>query len=283
MRDDSVRAHFHQIIWLPLGQTPVIEKLQSIAHEQLTGKKLDISLDDEGRHKLLRQAFKGKKVLLTLDDCWEESHRRQLNFVDASCGGRVLISTRIRQVLQSAAFEFEIGKPSMHDSISMLMRAAGISASSTRAPPAGAHEIAQLCGCLPLALNIAGKLVRDLGFEQSDNWEGVQRILREELREHMTAEQGVIWASLAGLKGSSIHVTGARKLFKLFGLVPEDTWCPLEFLQMMYDAVYKTNKSTSIYNIRRWLQMLIDRSLVLGTVDRASLRKFPHVHLVSGT
>ena len=39
----------------------------------------------------------------------------------------------------------------------------------------------------------------------------------------------------------------------------------------MYDAVYETSKPTSILHIRKWLKLLIDRSLVLGTVDRASL------------
>ena len=40
---------------------------------------------------------------------------------------------------------------------------------------------------------------------------------------------------------------------------------------MMYDAVYETTKAASVLHIRKWLKMLIDRSLVLGTVDRASL------------
>ena len=77
--------------------------------------------------------------------------------------------------------------------------------------------------------------------------------------------------SLAGLKGSERDTVGARQLFKLFGLVPEDTSCPLECLQLMYDAVYETTKATSVLHIRKWLKMLIDRSLVLGTVDCASL------------
>jgi hypothetical protein len=98
--------------------------------------------------------------------------------------------------------------------------------------------------------------------------------LREELRGNEQAasrEQAVIRASLAGLKGSERDRTGARNLFKLFGLVPEDTSCPLECLQLMYDAVYEPDRSTSVLHIRKWLKMLIDRSLVLGTVDRASL------------
>jgi lambda repressor-like predicted transcriptional regulator len=270
VRDDAVRDHFDQIVWLPLGQTPVMEKLQSSAMKQLTGKPMESTLSDEERQTALRDAFKGKRVLLALDDLWEEEHAPQLSFVDESCGSRVLISTRIRHLL-SDAFAVEIGKPSVEDSISILMAAAELGGTAD-APPAEAREIVELCGRLPLALVMAGKLILEL--EVGDNWDGITSILREELRGNEAAtsrEQGVIRASLAGLKGSERDKTGARQLFQLFGLVPEDTSCPLECLQMMYDAVYEPDRSTSVLHIRKWLKMLLGRSLVLGTVDRASL------------
>ena len=269
VRDADVRDHFDQIIWLPLGQTPVMEKLQASALEQLIGKQMETNLSEEDRCAALRDAFKGKRVLLALDDLWEEEHQTPLNFVDASCGSRVLISTRIRHLL-SDAFSVEIGKPSVEDSISILMGAAELGDMGDA--PAEATEIVELCGRLPLALVMAGKLILEL--EVGDNWDGITSILRDELRgdeQASSREQAVIRASLAGLKGSERDTTGARQLFKLFGLVPEDTACPLECLQMMYDAVYETSKATSVLHIRKWLKMLIDRSLVLGTVDRASL------------
>eukprot|EP01046_Picozoa_sp_COSAG06_P050892 COSAG06_NODE_8178_length_2247_cov_2.238827_1_plen_674_part_01 len=88
VRDADVRSHFDQIIWLPLGQTPVMEKLQSSAMEQLTGKPMESNLSEEERHAALRDAFKGKRVLLALDDLWEEEHAPLLNFVDESRGSR---------------------------------------------------------------------------------------------------------------------------------------------------------------------------------------------------
>ena len=138
------------------------------------------------------------------------------------------------------------------------------------APPE-AEEIVQLCGRLPLALVMAGKLIVELGV--GGHWDGITSILRDELRGEQAAsrEQAVIRASLAGLKGSERDKAGARKLFKLFGLVPEDTVCPLACLQLMFDAVYATAVDTPILLIRKWLKQLQDRSLVLGTVDQASL------------
>lgn len=269
VREPAVRDHFDRIVWLSLGQSPIVEKLQSSALEQLNGKQMEPNLTAEERQDVLRAASKGKCVLLALDDLWTEDHGAQLNFVDTSCGSRVLISTRIRQVLRDA-FTVELGKPSAEESVRILMAAAGFPGADII--PAEASEIVELCGCLPLALNMAGKLI--LQLDVGEDWRGVSSILRDELRDNAQAsvEQGVIRASLAGLQGSERDQTGARQLFKLFGLVPEDTVCPLECLQMMYDAVYGTSQgSTSILHIRKWSKILIDRSLVLGTVDRTSL------------
>jgi hypothetical protein len=276
VRDDDVRSYYDVIVWLALGQTPMMEKLQSAALQQLCGRQMEPGLSEEERHAALREAFQGKRVLLCLDDLWEEEHEPQLNFVDVRRGSRVLISTRIRHLLADA-FSVEIGKPSIDDSISILMSAADELDDSGYAP-VEAREIVELCGQLPLALGapvvpprepreprsnagplalhavMAGKLILEL--EVGSKWDGITAILRDELRgneQTNSREQGVIRASLAGLKGSGRDKDGARQLFKLFGLVPEDTTCPLECLQLMYDAVYETSKATSILHIRKWL------------------------------
>ena len=166
----------------------------------------------------------------------------------------MLVSTRIRSLLlDSGAFSVEIGKPSVEDSTQILMAAVGLP--QTARVPAEAKEIVELCGRLPLALVMAGKLIREL--EMGSEWDGVSSILREELRgdeQASSREQGVIRASLAGLKGSERDRTGAQKLFKCLGLVPEDTVCPLECLQLIYDALYETSKPTSVLHIRKWLR-----------------------------
>ena len=39
---------------------------------------MEPNLREEERHSALRDAFKGKRVLLALDDLWEEEHQTQL-------------------------------------------------------------------------------------------------------------------------------------------------------------------------------------------------------------
>ena len=91
--------HFHAIIWLPLGQSPVIAKLQNLCHMQCTGKELSAELSSDEKKEALQQAMSGKRVLLCLDDLWEEQHELDLNFADVSAGSKVLISTRMKALL----------------------------------------------------------------------------------------------------------------------------------------------------------------------------------------
>jgi hypothetical protein len=189
--------------------------------------------------------------------------------VDVSAGSKVLISTRIKALL-AGGHEVEVGLPSAADSVRMLLSAAGVAGGGDE--PSGVREIVDLCGRLPLALGIAGRLAASLGLVDSQTWSGMIGVLKEELRESHSGgtEEGMIRASLRGLKGSAEEQANVRSLLLLFALVPEDTHCPLEVLLLMFIAVNQSSQAT-IMHIRKWLRILINRSLVLGTIDRPSV------------
>ena len=117
VRNEDVRQHFDIIIWLPLGQTPVISKLQNLCHLQCMGKELSAELSSNEKKETLQQAMAGKRVLLCLDDLWEEEHELELNFADVNAGSKVLISTRMKALLTtSGGHQVEVGLPSPSDS-----------------------------------------------------------------------------------------------------------------------------------------------------------------------
>jgi hypothetical protein len=268
-RDEDVRLRFHAIIWLPLGQTPVNSKAQNLCHMQCTGKELSSELSSEERKEALQQAMSGKRVLLCLDDLWEAEHEQELNLVDVSAGSKVLISTRMKALLDGG-HRVEVGLPSASDSALLLLSAADADISSTQ--PSGVSEIVDLCGRLPLALGIAGRLAAGLGLVGTEDWSGMIGVLKEELRESHSggSEEGMIRASLRGLKGSAAEQANVRSLLLLFALVPEDTHCPLEVLLLMFNATHADADATMMH-IRNWLRILLNRSLVLGTIDRPSV------------
>ena len=236
---------------------------------QCTGQELPSEQSSDEKKEALKQVMSGKRVLLCLDDMWEEEHGLELNFVDVSAGSKVLISTRMQGLLDGG-HQVEVGLPSPSDSARMILRAAD--ADSATAHPAGVSEIVDLCGRVPLALGIAGRLAASLGLVGSGDWSDMIGVLREELRESHSGgtEEGMIRASLRGLKGSAKEQANVKSLLLLFAVVPEDTCCPLEVLVLMFNAVHESSDATMMH-LRKWLRILINHSLVLGTIDRPSL------------
>jgi hypothetical protein len=274
VRQTSVREHFEEIVWVTLGQTPSAEHVQSMALQQLNGTRFSGDEPAEQRCLELQHAMKQKKLLLVIDDCWDPEHEKLLNFVDIESGSKVLLSSRVRNVIEgdpsqsSAIVSIEL--PSVEDSCQMLLSTAGLPAAGKI--PAQARELVQFCKLLPLSISIAGKLVQDLGIglDESD-WEGIVEMMQEEFAgEQRTVEEVVIAASLNSIRGpqkeSVMHV------FKSLALLPEDTVVPLPIISMMCESVPLADgsfmKRPSILTTRRWIKFLIDRSLVLGTVDR---------------
>ena len=53
-------------------------------------------------------------MLLCIDDIWEDKHETELNFVDVVAGSNVLMSTRIKALLDGG-HQVEVGLPSSSD------------------------------------------------------------------------------------------------------------------------------------------------------------------------
>lgn len=279
-RAPVVRLWFDRIVWVTLGQTPIISKLQSLAYQQLTGSDLKDSLTVAEKEAAMTAAMESDRILLVLDDLWNGEDEDHFNFLpavgagsDDCTGSRVLISTRVRGLLKpdrpGGVAAVEVGLPSVPEAVRIVLNAADMGG---RAAPTEAVEIADICGRLPLALRLAGRLISSLGLGQ--DWRGVPDLLKTELAEgeSMSAEISAtitIRASVAAIAGSPSEVANVKNLFRLFGLIPEDTIAPLDVLLLLFEAVAGTK--TTVLHIRKWIKILLDRCLVLGHVDRPQL------------
>ena len=211
--------------------------------------------------------MKHKKLLLVLDDCWDPKHEELLNFIDIDSGSKVLISSRVRNVIDSSSAQstavVDIKLPSEDDALRMLISTAGLTDGGI--VPTQAREVVKFCNFLPLSISIAGKLVADLGvgLESDDDWEGIVELLREEFAgEKRTVEESVIAASLNSIRGP--HRENVMHLFKSLALLPEDCEPPVQIISMMCESVALTDgsfmKRPNVLNARRWIKQLIDRS-----------------------
>ena len=234
-------------------------------------------------------------MLLVLDDLWDREQEEQLNFTDPAAGARVLISCRVAGLLKDA-HQQQVGLPSMTEAQQILMAAAG--GRDGNAIPSGCEELATLCERLPLCLSMAGGLVQSAGFSNKQDWGEITKLVLDEAGDWSSNVECVIRASLKKVKGSEEEQLNVRNTFQLFALVPEDTHCPLvktpaysmrcarhfmtgsivssvrvelagsfqEMLSIMHSALFNGGAATPISLIRKWLRVLIRKSLVLGTV-----------------
>ena len=167
-----------------LGQTPSDDNVQSLALQQLTGARFSGDEPVEQRNLELQRAMRQKKLLVVIDDCWDSRHEALLNFVDVDRGSKVLLSSRVRNVIDRSTAQstavVNVELPNEDDALQMLISTAGMTAKGNI--PTQAREVVQFCKFLPLSISIAGKLVADLGIglESNDDWEGIVELLREE-------------------------------------------------------------------------------------------------------
>ena len=281
-RDDAVRTKFGMVAWITLGQTPVLATCMDLLHMQLAGSPFPDSVAIEQKHEILQQAFLNKSVLLVLDDCWDATVIKHFNWIDQGTGSKILISSRVRDVLDGGQI-IDVTVPSKSDAVKMLLNTAEMDVEALKERVEVAH-VAELCKRLPLTIGVAGKLIRQLAhgsdMSEASEWSDVVALLEEELNDpdgSMSIEESVIRASIKAIPQKMRK--NVLQLFLGFALVPEDTFVPLSVLGMVFhacaaDAHGKPSTPTkplSRMQVRRYLKVLIDRSLVLGTVDRPQL------------
>ncbi|MCG8418135.1 MAG: protein kinase [Proteobacteria bacterium] len=151
----SLAAHFDDgVLWVPVGRKPPITTLQSRLARKL-GHNEVYENAEEGRENL-KELFRGRSILLVLDDVWEAGQLHHLDVI--SNRGRLLITTRDRRVLANVEAE--------EHSLDVLQRSQGLAllahwtSCKVSELPERAAEIGEACGWLPLALAMLGAMIR---------------------------------------------------------------------------------------------------------------------------
>ena len=74
VNDDEVRAVFEKILWASVGQEPDVRELLGSLLEQINEQTLKPDLSDRDALAEVKEAVKGLKCLLVLDDVVSEEH-----------------------------------------------------------------------------------------------------------------------------------------------------------------------------------------------------------------
>lgn len=228
-------------------------------HYQLKSVPLPAGAMEDERiaAQALREACKGTKVLLVLDDIWDPKHAELMNCVDAEAGAACVITTRLRN-LSSGDGEISCGLLTVEESISLLLTTACLPELIDK-PPAAAYEAVECCGRLALAVPMAGGMIREL----REQWETeLVSLLKAELSEEMSTEQRIVNASLRCVEES--QRAGVEALFVCFGCFAEDEVVPVLVLDLLAPIVFEKSgvASKSCFKLRKWLASLLRASLL---------------------
>ena len=141
---------------------------------------------------------------------------KSFDCIDVKTPSKLLVTTRIKGVMQKAA-EVELELLGLQEAVEMLAAVAQLDAADVSPV---CLEIAQLCGRLPLCINIVGNLIRTFG----NGWEKeVLGILRCDMKslavnardasgaQPLNLQQRVISSGLESISGSD-----APKIVSLF-------------------------------------------------------------------
>jgi WD40 repeat protein len=157
VHDEDVRRAFPDgIYWLTFGQTPDIASLQSSLIQKLTGAPsvVDSVVSGSGQ---IRELLAERACLLVLDDVWRYEHARAFDVVGAR--GRVLATTRDGGVLTALGAEsIELDVLSEPQALELLATWVLLPVADL---PEASRTVVRRCGYLPLAISVAGAMVRD--------------------------------------------------------------------------------------------------------------------------
>jgi hypothetical protein len=149
---------------------------------------------------------------------WDSQHLKAFDCIDLSTSSKLLATTRIKGIMEKAA-EVELELLGLQESVEMLAAVARLDAADISPV---CLEIAQLCGRLPLCINIVGNLIRTFGSGWEQEVPGILRGDMKSLAENdcsatgeqnqpLNLQQRVISSGLESIGGSD-----APKIVSLF-------------------------------------------------------------------
>jgi hypothetical protein len=201
---------------MPTKLSTSIEKQTGALMKAATGKVLLVVLD--GKLISFMRMIVIHNQALTFTDMWDSQHLKSFECIDLKTSSKLLVTTRIKGVMEKAA-EVELELLGLQEAVEMLAAVAQLDAADVSPV---CLEIAQLCGRLPLCVNIVGNLIRTFGngWEQEvpDILRGDMKSLAEntsgasgEQNQPLNLQQRVIQSSLDSISGSD-----APKIILLF-------------------------------------------------------------------
>lgn len=259
-RDQEVRRAFPDgIFWLTIGEQPNLVERQKqllyflgpLAHS------LDINTEEEG-HAMLNYRLADKQALILLDDVWDTRHAGAFTALGRQC--RTVITTRNAGAARTLGGRvLMIDVPSEGDAAAILAQSAG---SSVDALSPAAFELLSMLGHHPLAMAIAGGMVR-----HGASWIEVRDKLRErswELADPPATDQHGSIMSVIKLSYEALPEYEQKRLVELASAFSADSYMTIHEVAQVWAKVAGVSerdagKVLDVLNDRGWIQVRLEQ------------------------
>jgi hypothetical protein len=250
-QDEEVRRAFPDgVLWVTLGQTPMLTKWQAHLAEVLGAGQRTFTDVQLGK-AVLDELLADKACLLILDDVWHTKHVAAFDALGQRC--KMLLTTRDRALITGlGAVECQLGVLSNEQALALLALWAG---QHEETLPTEAHEVVRECGNLPLALAMIGAMVKG----KLDRWANVLHKLRNADLEKIRHQfPNYPYSDL--LKAIQVSVEDLepddQRRYLDFAVFPEDTRIPEAALQTFWEP-----EGLNKHDTQDVVDLLVERSL----------------------
>ncbi len=278
VHDEGIRRSFEKILWVSVGQEPDIRELQDSLHHQITKQHLPPAARSAADVvTALRDAARGKRTLLVLDDVWEAKYEKALSCIDPDNDSRCLITSRIKALVKNSV-ECELGILSEEDAFELLLSSADMSNEDVGEGSEErriAKEIVELCGKLPLTLALAGGMISDNpnGFtDEVLELMKEDRLRSDEDESGTTLEWRIVASSLKMIPGKNAELV--ERCFLFFAAFGEDVAIPAGVFDVV--ASLLTSEKRAKLSVGSALVTLLKYNLLKGSLSGRSSGLFLH-------
>ncbi|XP_078165025.1 putative disease resistance protein RGA1 [Carex rostrata] len=260
-KDQRIRQRFDKFGWICVSEDFNVERLTKESVESITGKKCDLTNLSALQEKICKE-ISGKRVLLVLDDVWNENKSLwdlfQAPFISATFV-KILVTTRndhVAQVMQTEP-TFIIGNLSAEQCWQLFEHFAFGGVQQNKDPKLVeiGKQIMNKCGLLPLAVKSIASLLRHEAEEES--W---RDILESDLWESNASNE-----IYTPLKLSYTRLpTYLKPCFLYCAMFPKDNLYSVEYLVKLwiYQGFIKSKGNKTAREIGfEYTQQLCQRSL----------------------
>ncbi|KAG7940923.1 hypothetical protein I3843_16G010700 [Carya illinoinensis] len=222
---------FKEVAIATVSQSPDLRKIQGELAEML-GLRLDKESLHERANELYSRLTEAEKVLVILDDVWEQISHKDLedigvNYAVKENKCKILFTSRNEQTcIQMTNNIFRVGFLSEEEAWNLFKDMTNDCINTPNLIPI-AQQVAKECAGLPLAIVVVGSALRNNRDEIE--WEDVLQQLKMSIPENITGMDPKLY-SIIEFSYNYLRSDEAKSCFLLCCLYPEDYDIPVEHL-----------------------------------------------------